>query len=57
MPPIFSHLFIQYGLYGCKLQEIPVASLDLQTILDRVKNDDIRHPHGICWHDVSADAT
>ena len=42
MPPIFSHLFIQYCPYGCKLQEIYVASLDLQTILDRVKNDDIR---------------
>ena len=57
MPPVFSHLFLQYGLYGCKLQEIPVASLDLQTILDRVKNDDIRHPHGVSWHDMSADAT
>ena len=42
MPPVFSHLFLQYGLYGCKLQEIPVASQHLQTILDRVKNDYIR---------------
>ena len=42
MPPIFSHLFVQYDLYGCLLQQIPVASQDLQTILDRVKNDDIR---------------
>ena len=41
MPPIFSHLFLQYGLYGCLLQQIPVASQDLQTMLDRVKNDDI----------------
>ena len=42
MPPIFSHLFIQYSLYGCLLQQIPVASQHLQTIPDRVKNDDIR---------------
>ena len=41
MPPVFSHLFLQYCLYGCNLQEIPVASQHLQTILDRVKNDDI----------------
>ena len=41
MPPIFSHLFVQYSLYGRLLQQIPVASQDLQTILDRVKNDDI----------------
>ena len=41
MPPIFSHLFVQYCLYGCLLQQIPVASQHLQTILDRVKNDDI----------------
>ena len=42
MTPVFSHLFLQYCLYGCLLQQIPVASQDLQTILDRVKNDDIR---------------
>ena len=42
MPPVFSHQFIQHSLYGCLLQEIPVASQDLQTILDRVKNDNIR---------------
>ena len=39
MPPVLSHLFIQYGLYGCMLQQLPVASQDLRLILDRVSNE------------------